>query len=328
MMLLLAVNTAVALDCAEVRHMLEIGLDEADVVDTIYACSLTEADLACIDDAGLPPPIISAAHASWSPDCKRAAAEPSTRPERPSQATPTPAWLPARYELPPNYFEAPWPGTAVGLSAGLGFGAGHFYARKPGLGAMLALGQAAGVSMIVAGLADDEPQGGLATAGWIITAGLRMFDVATAGASAADTRRAMLDYRRALDLVQRAEGDGASLGASPGRAQHDATVCAGRSDRQARTSTAQSLTGGLSGPPLLLSHARYGVRSTGCQWACCPAARINLTVLAWGGSFGAHPFSCGHDSGLGDIPVSNSFIVDGRRDASVTQRTNKLTSQS
>lgn len=98
--------------------------------------------------------------------------------------------------------QLPSPGTAAALSGFIGFGAGHFYSQRPGVGAIFAVVETAGLGLIVGGYASQASASGdfggdgvqraqtgatLAVAGWATSAVSRGIDSGVASTSARKT---------------------------------------------------------------------------------------------------------------------------------------------
>lgn len=144
LLLLLATAQAASLSCAELQHMVNIGIPPATIVETIAQSSLPAAELPCVYQAGLPPAVVEAAER---------VAEGAEAPALPSPAPPTgpvqtqtvmqpvPFVLSAPTEAPGDpcslaslMVTLPDPGAAAALSGTVGFGTGHFYAGRVGRG--------------------------------------------------------------------------------------------------------------------------------------------------------------------------------------------------
>lgn len=108
-------------------------------------------------------------------------------------------WLAIARAAPLDAHELPDPGAAAVLSASVGFGAGHFYARNPGVGTPLLFGQGIAAGMMLASgamppTARRDPNPGLALAGAGLFLVTRAIDVIAAPYSA--RRAAREEIRR------------------------------------------------------------------------------------------------------------------------------------
>ena len=79
-------------------------------------------------------------------------------------------------------------GVAVGLSAAVGFGSGHFYAQRPGAGVVFLLTQIVGAGIYLGASASAEPKPGLAAISGAALGLSRLIEVPTAGIAARDAR--------------------------------------------------------------------------------------------------------------------------------------------
>ena len=188
--------------CDEMKALAASGLDLSIILETLneQRPSLTPDELACVEGAGLRVEIVDALR----PYVREPEARPQPQPqpvEGPSQpaagpqAKATPAPQPfrpegiTRAELLEMERSLPSGAVAVGLATAVGFGTGHFYARRPLSGAVLLLGQAAGVGMVLAGI-DGLDTDLVRVGGWAF--GLsRTIEIGTA---AIPCRRARIDW--------------------------------------------------------------------------------------------------------------------------------------
>lgn len=98
--------------------------------------------------------------------------------------------------------QLPSPGTTALLSGVIGFGSGHFYSQRPGVGSIFAVVETAGLGLIVGGYASQASTSGdfggdgvrraqigasLAVAGWATSAVSRGIDSGVASTSARKT---------------------------------------------------------------------------------------------------------------------------------------------
>ena len=115
--------------------------------------------------------------------------------------------------------EPPEPAIALSMSLVIGFGAGHFYARRPGVGAVFALGEGAALGTALAQFGRETPdEGALATA-IVVGAIFRAAEVLSAPVAARNARQydiwltssmegtALRTTRLAQDLVSKVYSD-------------------------------------------------------------------------------------------------------------------------
>jgi hypothetical protein len=200
--LLVATGTANAAEiaCVEVGHMLRAGVPEDVVIAEIANYDRGDSTPECL--AALPQRVRLAFEAR-----PEAAEFVAPLPIAPAQAQPV---RPEATALAgPGYDNGPcsdlslalrarYPATATALSASIGFGAGHFYARKDAPGALFLLTQLAGLGLLT-GARIPAQEGDVQTTTTMVTAGAvtvtasRLVDLVTAHASARATTDAMLE---------------------------------------------------------------------------------------------------------------------------------------
>lgn len=200
--------------CDEVRSMVAIGLPEQAITEAMQMIELAPEELACLEQAGLSEALLQAAEARVVTPPPQAAEvsveapepEPSPAPPPPGAVTgPVPA-VPERFLLAsttPTCMPAhlllttPDPGAAALLSSTVGFGAGSFYAKQPGMGMLAAAPQVLGLGLTGLGLLvqqDSWREGAaLMSLGVTIFSVGRLGDIGLAVKSAHDTRIAALD---------------------------------------------------------------------------------------------------------------------------------------
>lgn len=202
--------------CDEVRSMVAIGLPEQAITEAMQMMELAPEELACLEQAGLSEALLQAAEARVVTPPPQAAEVSVEAPEpEPSPALPPPGAVtgpvppvPERFLLAsttPTCMPAhlllttPDPGAAALLSGAVGFGAGNFYARQPGMGMLAAAPQLVGVGVAGIGMGlltqpDSLPQGiALLSTGLSLLVVGRLGDIGLAVKSAHDTRIAALD---------------------------------------------------------------------------------------------------------------------------------------
>ena len=182
-----------ALDCAELERLRAQGVGDHELAGMVQRCDVTADDLRCLVDAHAGPELLESVRRSIV-DCSSGTAVPSPVVEAERQVADARADLVARSSLPPQFWDAPDPGVAVGLSVVPGFGAGHFYAHRPIGGATYLLVELVGVGILTAGVASDDA--GLARLGWAAYAITHGVEVPTSGFAAARARREALTSLR------------------------------------------------------------------------------------------------------------------------------------
>lgn len=179
---------AAPIDCDELANMVRIGVPEAVVVQTVEDHEQGPSTEDCL--ASLPEAVRAAFVARPLPTPDK---PPEMPPEIPAPAltvAPTPETEAALRQIvrAPGCddlslaLRARYPATATALSGGIGFGAGHFYAERPGAGfafLVAQLGTATG-----AAFAAKEQELDAATGLTVGALALRVADIATAHLSA------------------------------------------------------------------------------------------------------------------------------------------------
>lgn len=197
-MLLLIAAAHAALTCDDIQGMLAAKLPEPAIVATIGDQGVLRPDLPCTD--ALPPAIAEAArrHAVEPPPPAPAPEIPARPPTEPRPLPPTLTALPAPPAVRPGtdcpasvWVEMPDQGVAMGLSAIVGYGAGHFYARKPGVGLLFAVVETVGTGLLTVGAVELEP--GVMNAGLGLLGAGRLIDLTTAPRSARQRGLEMLE---------------------------------------------------------------------------------------------------------------------------------------
>ena len=185
--------------CDEMKALASSGLDLSIILETLneQRPSLTPDELACVEEAGLRVEIVDALR----PYVREPEARPQPQPQ-PVEGPRLPAAGPqvkattapqpfrpegiTRAELLEMERSLPSGAVAVGLATAVGFGTGHFYARRPLSGAVLLLGQAAGLGMVAASKNPD-----LILTGGLLLGLSRTIEIGTA---AIPCRRARIDW--------------------------------------------------------------------------------------------------------------------------------------
>ena len=189
--------------CEDIGALLGAGISEQVAVETLQQLrpALTPADYACLSERGAPATVL----AVLAPFIQAApspvpAPGPTPRPSAPAPAADGPAAPPPRpddgalqaralrAELLRMEAAVPDSGVAVGLSAVVGFGSGHFYAQRPGAGMVFLLTQIVGAGLYLGASASAEPKPGLAAISGAALGLSRLIEVPTAGVAAREAR--------------------------------------------------------------------------------------------------------------------------------------------
>jgi hypothetical protein len=195
-----AARPAWAGPCEDIGALLGAGISEEVVLETLKQLqpALTPADFACVRARGASEaalavlaPLVREANAvgptqaSASPALNPAPVGPAA-PPRPDEAALQARAL--RAELLRMEAAVPDSGVAVGLSAAIGFGAGHFYAQRPKAGVVFLLTQTVASGLYIGALASAEPKPGLAVASGVALGLSRLVELPTAGVAARAAR--------------------------------------------------------------------------------------------------------------------------------------------
>lgn len=185
------------LTCAELQQVATSGVPAEGLVGLIETRGMPATELACVQDSALPEEVKAAAKrsAQAAPVIPTGAARPTfQRPEVWSMDPGLRRWLAVDPCSPIQLArDTPDPGVAMVLSGIIGFGSGHFYAGKPGMGAAMLLTQLGAGALATAGsvrASNGHLDGslGLAIGGGVGLTFLHLFDFATAHGSAVATR--------------------------------------------------------------------------------------------------------------------------------------------
>ncbi len=200
--LVLAVGPAAARagTCEDVTAMLAAGLSPAAVAATLREIEpvLPPAELDCLVARGAPEAVLAElrGRVRAAPAPVAGGAEVADGPAPAGPARPPPGLRPDelaalwRREAARMEAQVPDGALAVGLALGPGFGAGHFYAGRPGAGAALLVVEAAAVGCLIAGSQGSAPAAWVGL-GLILPA--KLIELPTAAAAARAARRRWLE---------------------------------------------------------------------------------------------------------------------------------------
>ena len=166
MIALLLAGTAWA-DCHSLASMVEAGMPLSEVLPVAMAEGPNEDTAACLEARGVPAAVAAAVRRG--PLVVGGVS--SNAPTVPPRTALQPEHMPDAPPLSPT--------GALGLSVAVGFGSGHFYAKRTELGLLFLLSQAAGVGLVYQGSTSVNlpmVQGGTA-----LLVGSRLLEVATVG---------------------------------------------------------------------------------------------------------------------------------------------------
>jgi hypothetical protein len=166
-MIALLAGLAMANDCETIMELAASGADEAEVVRLAVSLGPDDVLAYCLEQNKAAPAVIEAARRG------RHLAAPAAQPKAAPTVSPAvrEEWRPSEPSLSPT--------GALGLSVAVGFGSGHFYARRSDLGLLFLLSQAAGVGLVYQG--STEVNLPMVQGGTALLVGSRLLEVATVG---------------------------------------------------------------------------------------------------------------------------------------------------